>query len=183
MSVSGFTKKLSARCGLAALAIATVVGMTAATPSPAAARTNVSIGIGVGVGPSYSYYGRPWHRHWGPRPYWYGAGWYRPYSYYGPGIDFYGAFPVTYVRSWPEPARVYHRDAYSAALAGPIGEAYSWDDGYDRGAVTAMRDGQQGDRYCREIRQELSIRGRHEEGVSAVCRDYDGTWRTVPNNP
>jgi len=181
MSVSRTAKKIWASRGVTVAAIALAIALGAGAPAPAEARTSLSIGIGVG--PSYSYYGRPWHRHWGERPYWYGAGWYRPYTYWGPGIDFYAAFPVGYVNSWPEPARVYHRDAYSAALSGPLGEAYSWDDGFDRGAVTAVRDGHQGDRYCREIRQEVTVRGRHEEGFSAACRDFDGTWRSTPDNP
>ena len=181
MSISRTAGKIWAWCGTAAIALALAVGVSATAPTPAQAGTSVSIGIGVG--PSYSYYGRPWNRGWGHRPHWYGARWYRPYTHWGSSFDFYGSFPITSVRSWPEPARVYHRDAYSAALSGPLGEAYSWDDGFDQGAVTALRDGQQGDRYCREIRQEVTIRGRHEEAVTAACRDYDGTWRTVANNP
>jgi hypothetical protein len=156
---------------------------TAAVPSKAEARTDVSIGIGVGVAPAYGYYGRPWRHAWGPRPYWYGARWYHPYSYWGPSFDFYAAFPLTTVRTWPEPARIYHRDAYSAAIGGPLGEAFSWDDGYDHGYVTAVRDGYSGDRYCREFRQVVSIGGRTEEGFNAACRGGDGVWRVVPDNP
>jgi hypothetical protein len=175
-------RTIPSRYAAATAAVALAVGLGMTAPAPALARTSVSIGIGVG--PTYSYYGRPWHRYWGPRPYWYGASWYRPYYAWGPAFNFYVAFPPAYVNTWPEAARVYHRDAYSAALSGPIGEAYAWDDGYDHGAVTAVRDGHQGDRYCREIRQEVSIRGgRPEEASSAACRDFDGSWRVVPNNP
>lgn len=167
---------------IALLAVLTAVGLGAVTAPKAEARTDVSIGIGVGAAPYY-YRHRPyWNRpYWGPRPDWYGARWYRPYSYWGPGFNFYASFPM--YQAWPDRVRTYHRDAFSAALAGPIGETYGWDDGYDNGAVTAVRDGHSGDKYCREFRQEVSIAGRLENAYGAACRDHDGSWHIVPNNP
>ena len=168
----------------ALLGLVTVVGISVMSAPKAEARTDVSIGVGVGVGPApYYYRHRPyWDRpYWGPRPYWYGARWYRPYSYWGPGFNFYASFPL--YESWPERVRTYHRDAFSAALAGPIGETYGWDDGYDNGAVTAVRDGHSGEKYCREFRQDVNIGGHVENAYGAACRDPNGSWHIVPNNP
>jgi hypothetical protein len=151
--------------------------------TPAQADTRLSIGVGVGA--PYHFHGRPyWNRpYWGPRPYWYGARWYRPYTYWGPSFNFYAWYPATVVETWPEPVRVYQRDAFSAALAGPLGESYGWDSGPSYGSVTAVRDGHSGEKYCREFRQEVSIDGRMEQAYGAACREPDGTWRIVPNNP
>ena len=176
-----------ARAMTACAAVALLgLGLTAMSAEKAEARTSLSIGVGIG-GPIYGgapyYYGhRPsWRRpYWGPRPYWYGASWYRPYSYWGPSFNYYASFPM--YRSWPERSRIYHRDAYSAALSGPIGESYGWDDGVDHGAVTAVRDGQSGDKYCREFLQEVEIAGRMERVYGAACQEPDGSWRIVPHN-
>ena len=147
-----------------------------AVAAPAQAHTQVSIGFGVGPG----YYGSPYYRPWGPRPYW---GGYRSRAYWGPSIGLYAAFPPTVVDAWPEPSRAYHQQAYLSALSGPLGQTYSWRDGRSSGTVTALRDGYSGDRYCREFRQDVAIDGRDGQVFGAACQDRDGTWRIVPNNP
>lgn len=129
------------------------------------------VSIGIGVGPCC----------WGP--YWAG-GYYYPYYYPYP----YLPRPVRYYDDYAAPAPVGAVSLSSPwvreALDAPIGASIPWNDGAIHGSVTATRDGWAGNRYCRELRQSVTIDGRTRDAVGTACRTpNDQAWQLVPNQP
>jgi surface antigen len=184
----------------------TLAGLAAATPSEA--RSHVSIGLNLGGG---GYYGGPYWGprygygpYWGPSYYW-SAPVYAPYAYpygYDYRTDASYAPPTYYAPPYaasinagvaldlfPAPlgdavdarTRDIYFGAYRQAMAAPVGNTVTWNDGGASGGITTVRDGWAGQRYCREFRQTISLSGRSQEATGTACREPNGSWELVPN--
>jgi len=68
----------------------------------------------------------------------------------------------------------------------PSGQPSSWNnpDSGRSGSITPVRTWQREDgRYCRDFNQSIVIDGKVEEAKGTACREDDGQWRIVSNQP
>lgn len=81
----------------------------------------------------------------------------------------------------------YHsQTAHEALEYQPAGRPSSWNnpDSGHSGSITPVRTWQRDDgQYCRDFTQSIVIDGKVEDGKGTACREDDGTWRIVSNEP
>ena len=69
-----------------------------------------------------------------------------------------------------------HEQAQIEATNAKVGERITWKQGGASGAVTTLREG---NRYCREFQQAVTIGGKTEQAFGTACRQPDGVWELV----
>ena len=85
-----------------------------------------------------------------------------------------------------EDQRYHSQTAHEALEYQPAGRPSSWNnpDSGHAGSITPIRTWQRDTgQYCRDYTQSIVIDGKVEEGRGTACREDDGTWRIVSNEP
>jgi hypothetical protein len=130
------------------------------------------------------------HRHWAPSPR-------RHFHYHRPkpvqrhhhhhsrrsgGDDWalYAILALQLVDTLNDSQQQSYAWAQQRAVAVPLGERIEWQDSGVYGAVTPIRDGNDGGgRYCREFQHQITVGGRLQSGYGVACRQPDGAWEIV----
>ena len=174
----------------AKMLVAAVVAAGTLALSAGAAEARGSVVIGAQFGGGYHSYYRPHYWHGGPSfsvgfgvgPYWggYYAPYYYPYPYYRSSVVYrdYDAY-----RDYDNRGGLLSSPYVQQALAADVGESITWANAGVIGRVTTSRDGWSGDRYCRELVQDLTIDGATRSTTATACQAQGGAWQMVANQP
>jgi len=71
---------------------------------------------------------------------------------------------------------------YQAALeSSPVGKTATWrnPDSGNCGSITPTRTFQNGNQYCREYQQTVTVGGRQQQAYGTACRQPDGSWQIM----